>query len=306
MHFIVLGSAAGGGLPQWNCNCRNCVDARNDHPDVLKRTQSSLAVSADGMSWVVLNASPDIGVQISRTKSLWPNAEKGVRHSPIEAVVLTNSDVDHVAGLLTLRERQPLRLFAHAKTIETLKQNPIFNVLDHECVMRHAVRTDTWFDPLQTSDLRMRLFEVPGKVPLYQETAETLASSGTRTGDTVGVEIVADSEKRAHYIPGCAAVDDLLLEQLAGSQLLFFDGTLYEDGEMQEQDLSQKTGSRMGHISMSGPDGAIDALRSAGIGRRIFVHMNNSNPALRRGSAEQQAVLDAGWEIAYDGMALSL
>lgn len=306
MRFIVLGSAAGGGLPQWNCACRNCVDARNGHPDVPRRTQSSVAVSADGRSWCLLNASPDIGTQILDTPALWPDPDKGVRHSPIEAVVLTNADVDHLAGLLTLRERQPIRVFAHARTLEALAENPIFGVLSPELVERCTVRSDAPFEPLGTPDLRMRLFEVPGKVALFRETPEALAGAGTRTGDTAGVEIIAKDGATAHYIPGCAAVDEALLERLSGSRLLFFDGTLYADDEMLAQNLSSKTGARMGHMAMSGPDGSIRALEDVEIARRVFVHMNNSNPVLRAGSAEQAAVHEAGWEIAHDGMELRL
>jgi pyrroloquinoline quinone biosynthesis protein B len=303
MIIRVLGSAAGGGFPQANCNCRNCADLRRGAPGLIARTQSSLAVSRDGERWVLLNASPDLRQQINATPKLAPRPDRGPRSSPIAAVVLTNGDVDHVAGLLSLREGLPFGLYASARVLEALAANSIFNVLSRQAVPRVALPLDAVIEV--AGGLAVEAYPVPGKVALYLEQAGP--DLGTREGDSVGLK-VSDPQTGAafHYIPGCAAVDTGLAARLAGAPLVLFDGTLYTDDEMIAQGLSDKTGRRMGHICVSGAQGSMAAFAALGVKRRIYVHINNSNPVLRDDSPERQDVERAGWEIGCDGMELHL
>jgi pyrroloquinoline quinone biosynthesis protein B len=304
----VLGSAAGGGFPQWNCACHNCASARAGRPGFRVRTQSSLAVSADGVSWVLLNASPDLRQQINDTPALGARTEHGLRHSPIKAVVMTNGDVDHIAGLINLREGQPFSIYGSDRVLATLAANSVFNVVSPANAPRIPLPMDT---PLALTGagvdlgLTVEAFAVPGKIALYLETAG--ANYGSRAGDTIGLH-VTDSKTGASffYIPGCAEVDAPLAAKIKGAGVIFFDGTLYTDDEMVTQGLSAKTGQRMGHISMAGPAGSMAVLEPLAIKRRIFVHMNNSNPALEDGSAAHRAVEAAGWEVGYDGMEVRL
>lgn len=295
MRAIVLGAAAGGGLPQWNCGCLNCVLARAG--EIPGASQSSLAVSADGVDWAILNASPDIRNQLAATPALHP---RELRDSPVKAVLLTNGDIDHVAGLLGLREKQGLSLHATAEILDVLAGNPVFAALDPALVTRRAQTLGRPFALLP--GLTAELFAVPGKVPLYLE-GETVATD-LEGEQTVGVRLESDAGV-AFYVPGCAAVTPALAERLRGAGLAFFDGTLWEDDEMIRAGLGAKTGRRMGHVSMNGPDGSIAALENLEIGRKVFVHMNNSNPVWRAGP-ERAAAEAAGWEIARDGMEVTL
>jgi pyrroloquinoline quinone biosynthesis protein B len=303
----VLGSAAGGGLPQWNCACRNCSDVRAGLPGLAARSQSSLAVSADGVNWCLLNASPDLREQISAFAALTPSVEYGVRFSPLKSVILTNADVDHVAGLLHLREGQPFHLYGSDRILDVIAANPIFGVLADGVVTRSVVKSGTRFEPKGCPGLAIEMFWVPGKVALYLEEGTVDQNFGSGDGDVVGLKLMDRATGAfACYIPGCAEVTPDLIEQIEGAAALLFDGTLYMDDEMIVQGLSPKTGARMGHISISGEDGSIARLAGVDVGRRIFIHLNNSNPALREGSPERQAVESAGWEVAYDGMEFRL
>ena len=299
MKAVILGSAAGGGVPQWNCRCFVCDLARSGDPRVQPRTQSSIAVSVDGVSWLVVNASPDIRQQIAATRALHPR--HGARHSPIAAVLLTNGDVDHVAGLLTLRESQPFDLYATPTTRESLDANRIFSVASPDLVPRLPVHLDTPFEPLP--GLRIDMFAVPGKVPLWLED-ETM-EIGAATETTVGLDIAAPG-RRLLYIPGCADVTGDVLRRIEGADALLFDGTLWTDNEMIEAGLGQKTARRMGHVPMTGAGGSIEALKRAAVGRRIFVHINNTNPVLVSDTKEREAAEASGWEIGYDGMEIAL
>lgn len=291
----ILGAAAGGGLPQWNCGCTNCNLARAGA--IPSQTQSSLAVTADGLSWAILNASPDIRHQLSHARSLHPT---GLRQLPLVSVLVTNGDIDHVAGLLTLREMQPFTLFATAGIHDVLGQNPIFDALNSRVVPREVIALDAPFT--LAPGLNATLFAVPGKVPLYMEGADVQTDL---IGDqTVGVALDA-SGKTAFYIPGCALLNDDLRARLDGADLVFFDGTLWQDDEMVRAGLGQKTGKRMGHMSMSGPDGSLAAFRDLKIARKVFVHMNNTNPVLRPDSAEKAEAEAAGWIIGQDGMEIT-
>lgn len=309
MRILVLGSAAGGGFPQWNCRCANCERARNGDAGARPRTQSSLAVTAEGRGWFLLNASPDVRAQILANPPLHPRS--GRRDSPIGGVVLSNGDVDHVAGLLSLREGQPLAIYATARVHEVLRANNIFNVLNPAQVARREMGLDVPVDLAgpdgSPTGLWVRAYPVPGKIALYAEDPAAGPDLGTRPGDTVGLEIgAAATGARFHYLPGCAAMPPKLAARLKGAELAFFDGTLWRDDEMVAAGLGAKTGQRMGHMSVSGDAGSLAAFAPLGVRRKVFVHVNNSNPMILESSPERLAVEAAGWQVAYDGMSIEL
>jgi pyrroloquinoline quinone biosynthesis protein B len=295
---IVLGAAGGGGYPQWNCRCPVCRLAWAGGTRVKARTQASLAVSADGERWVLLNATPDLRAQLLATPALQPRSE--VRSSPIAAVVLTGAEVDQVAGLLTLRERQAFAVFATAETMAALNANPIFGVLAGGVVTRTIVTRDEAF--MLPGGLQAELFAVPGKVALYLEGDDPALAA--ETDANVGVEIVCGS-RRLVYVPGAAAMTASLRARLAGAAVILFDATLFADDEMIRTGTGDKTGRRMGHMPLDGADGTLVALSGLG-GRRILTHINNTNPILIEGSAERRKVEQAGFEVAEDGMEIAL
>ena len=295
MQLIILGAGAGGGLPQWNCGCQNCALARNGQ--IPKMTQSSVAVSADGVHWSVLNASPDIREQVALTPAMHP---KSLRDTPISSVVLTNGDIDHIAGLLTLREKTPFTVFATGEGMGILETNSVFNVLDRSLVVRETITLDTPFGA--APGLTITPLAVPCKVALILE------------GETVGLEEVGentvglmleDGTHRVAYIPGCAAIPDWVVERVADVDLLLFDGTVWNNDDMQATGTGQKTGARMGHIPMNGDQGSLARLSGLSA-RKVYLHINNTNPILAPESPERAAVLAAGWEIAGDGLKIGL
>ena len=298
LRAIVLGSGAGGGVPQWNCGCQVCRLAWSGDPCVRWRTQSSLAVSADGERWLLLNASIDSRQQILTTPALRPRGEG--RHSPIASVLLTGTDVDIAGGLLTLRERQPLTIWGTRQTLDTIAGNRIFAVVADDIAPRRAVALGETFEPLP--GLKVELFATPGKVPLWLE--EGVVSTDIEGEHTVGAAVEVAGRKLL-YIPGCSRVTEALHARIGTCHALFFDGTLYEDDEMIRTGLGEKTGRRMGHLPVSGGGGSLESLaRHTGV-RRIYIHINNTNPMLIEGSFEAQAVAAAGWEIGQDGMEVS-
>lgn len=309
MKIRVLGAAAGGGFPQWNCNHPNSRRARSGDPKAAPRTQSSITLSADGVHWFLFNASPDLRQQLNDNDVLHPR--QGLRHSPIEGVVLTNADVDHVTGLLTLRESQPFIVYGTARVLGVLGANSIFNVLNPAFVQRTPIRLGEEFElkgPAgYCSGLWVRPFSVPGKVALWLEDATRGPNFGSVEEDTIGLEVTDRAGgRRFFYIPGCAAMTPEIAARLRGADLVFFDGTLWVDDEMIRDGVGVKTGARMGHMSVSGPGGTMAAFQDLDIRRRIFIHINTTNPILLDDSAERRAVNDAGWEVAYDGMSVEL
>jgi pyrroloquinoline quinone biosynthesis protein B len=306
MLIKVLGSSAGGGFPQWNCNGRNSADVRQGVAGLAPRSQASVALSADGRQWVLLNATPDLRQQINDTPELYPTADGPPRNSPIKAVVLTNGDVDAIAGLLCLREGQPFTVYGSARVLGILSSNSIFDVLNPDLVKRMPVTLGEGFavqGPDEPVGLTIEAFAVPAKIPLYLEDETAGPDFGAQEGDTVGLKITEDATGRHFfYIPGCARLDERLRARLKDAPLLFFDGTLYTNDEMVAQGLLNKTGDRMGHINMSGEAGSVAGLAPLNVKRKIFIHINNSNPVLRDGSPERKAVEAAGWEVSYDGM----
>ncbi|HEX3498211.1 MAG TPA: pyrroloquinoline quinone biosynthesis protein PqqB [Stellaceae bacterium] len=308
MRIVVLGSAAGGGFPQWNANTPACQRARAGDPRAKARTQASLAVSVDDENWFLLNAAPDLRAQIDASKHLWPR--QGLRSSPIAGVVLTGGDVDAVAGLLTMRERHSFVLCATQEVHAVLAENSIFRVLAPDCVERRVLHLEkplTLAEPTSNAaTLTVTAFAVPGKVALWLE--EPGRAPGIHEdGRTIGLEIVETATGvRFFFIPGCAAMTEALKQRLHGAPLVFFDGTLWRDDEMIELGVGSKTGQRMGHMSMAGEDGAIAAFRDLAVERKIFIHINNTNPALLEDSPEHEAAMAAGWTIAHDGLELTL
>lgn len=309
VRVLVLGSAAGGGFPQWNGNDLAARRARRGDALVRPRTQSSLAVSADGRRWVVLNASPDLRQQINERPQLQPAADDPARASPVSAVVLTSGDVDHVTGLLSLRESQPLVVHAHERVLSALARNSIFNVLNPQFVSRRALHLERWVELHDPSGaalgLSLRPFAVPGKIALWLEDPSA-DKFGTSEGDNIGVEVAAPGSAPLFFIPGCAAMTSALAARLQGAALVFFDGTLWRDDEMIIQAVGTKTGERMGHMSCSGPGGTIAAFAGLGVRRKIFIHINNTNPLLLDDSPERAMAEAAGWEVAHDGLEITL
>lgn len=297
MRVIILGSAAGGGVPQWNSGGLSCVSARSGK--ILPRTQCSLAVSADGERWVLINASPDLRHQVNATRALVPVTLRG---SPIVAVVLTGGEIDAIAGLLTMRERHCFALHAAPQVLALLAANPIFSALAPSMVPRRAMALGEAFD---LAGLRFEAFAVPGKVPLFAE-RDGADPGRADDGETVGLAVSAGGGGSLVFIPGCAALDDAVRARIASAELLMFDGTLFRDDEMILAGAGPKTGLRMGHMSLAGPDGTLAALRDIAPRRRVLIHLNNTNPVLLPDSAERAQVEAEGWIVAEDGMEFSL
>jgi pyrroloquinoline quinone biosynthesis protein B len=294
---LVLGAGAGGGFPQWNCNCPVCALAWTGDPRVIARSQAGIAVSADRENWLLCNASPDLRTQILNTPALHP--KHGLRHSPIRAVVLTGGEIDQAAGLLTLRERQNVALYATPPILAAIADNPMFNALHSERVPRRAVSMDEAITPLP--GLSLELFAVPGKIPLYLEGESPEISE---SAVNVGVEM-ASGDLRLLFIPGAAGVTPAVRARMLRANAILFDGTLYTDDELIALRVGEKTGMRMGHMPIEGEDGSLAALSEL-TARRIFIHVNNTNPILIDGSPARRRVEAAGFEVAFDGMEIVL
>jgi pyrroloquinoline quinone biosynthesis protein B len=264
---------------------------------VRPRTQAGLAVSADGRRWALLNASPDLRAQLAVTSALQPRGE--LRGSPIEAVVLTGAEVDQIAGLLHLRERQPFTIHGTAATLAAVAGNPIFAVLAGDVVKRKTITLDQTFE---VAGMEAELFGVPGKVPLYLERDEPQTSQ--ESDANVGIELRSNGARLA-FVPGAAALTPKMMERLARADVVLFDGTLFADDEMIRNGGGSKTGRRMGHMSIDGADGSLAALAELSA-RRIYIHINNTNPILIDGSPERRRVEAAGFEVAADGMEIAL
>jgi pyrroloquinoline quinone biosynthesis protein B len=318
---FILGAAAGGGFPQWNCNCDVCRLAWAGDPRVKPRTQASIALTTapNGSSpplypppsatlpspasgegegpFVLINASPDLRQQIIATPALQP---RGLRMSPIAAVVLTGGEIDQTAGLLTLRERGAFELYGTAGTLSTLAANSMFGVLATDVVPRKAVHPGSPFG--LPGGIEAELFFVPGKAPLYLEGADPELEA--ETDANVGIELRANGA-RLVFIPGAAKLTPAIASRLAEADVVLFDGTLFSDDEMIAAGAGVKTGRRMGHMPVGGPDGTLKAL-SGLAKRRILIHINNTNPILIEDSPQRRTVEAAGFEVAEDGMRIEL
>ena len=302
MELVILGAAAGGGLPQWNCAGGQSLRVWQNNQ--APQTQASVAIGSFETGYVVINASPDLRQQIIENAQLHPQADHrdGARNSPIKAVVITNADVDNVAGLLNLREKQFFDLYGPRKVLEIINDNPIFSVLDPQFVTQHALETEQHFTPF--AGLELELFTVPGKAPLYLE--DKLGIQSGDLGFTSGIECRTSSSTTL-IISSCATIDNALQERINKADFILFDGTVFEDDEMLQLGLGEKTGRRMGHLPISAADGALSRFAQCNnIKRKLFFHINNSNPIWDLDSPQYEAITHAGWELSRDGMVIDL
>jgi pyrroloquinoline quinone biosynthesis protein B len=312
MKIIVLGSAAGGGFPQWNCNCRNCDGLRRGTIAATARTQSSIAVSQNGSDWVLVNASPDILAQIRATPALQPARSR--RDTGIAAVMLMDAQVDHVTGLLMLREGKPLPLYCTASVWDDLNNSlPLANVLTHYCGVRwqplQAVGKGPAMLPVQVpgiDGIRFTPLALTSKAPPY---SPHRAHPGI--GDNIGL-LIEDLDKgtSVFYAPGLGAIEPQVEAAMKGADCLLVDGTFWRFDEMIELGFSKKSAADMGHLPQSGEGGMIavlDKLDSRAKARRkILIHINNTNPILDDDSPQRAILARHGIEVAFDGMEISL
>ena len=292
MRAIVLGSAAGGGFPQWNCGCPNCVGVRGGERGLHARTQDSLAVTADGERFVVVNASPDILEQIKQNQALWPRSP---RHTPIGAVILTNGDMDHILGLFSLRESQPLALYATPPVWQGLQASVLIRTLQRfegQVVFRpFALGENTELrDAAGTSlGISVRAFAAPGKLPVH-----LMGHAAASAEDNIGLSFGSLA-----YAAACSTTEGV---PLADHDVVLFDGTFYEEDELVRLGLSKAVAKDMAHMPIRQSLEALASLRA----RKIYTHINNTNPILQEASPERRHVEGAGWEVAFDGMDIEL
>ncbi len=301
MVLRVLGSAAGGGFPQWNCNCANCAGVRRGEPGLTARTQSSVAWSRDGQDWLLFNASPDILTQLQRNPELQPARQ--LRDTGIAAVCLMDAQIDHVTGLLMLRERgQPLELWATPEVLGDIATGfPLVGMLGHYC----GVNTH----PLALDGSRQRWRFLPGAhaVPLPLSSKPPPYSphrQAPRRGDNIGVSLVNESTGgRLFYAPGLGHINAEVWQAMEAASVVLVDGTFWTGEEMIRAGLSQKHALDMGHLPMSGPGGMLEYLAQLPrTTRKVLIHINNTNPMLREGSPQRRTLDAAGVELALDGM----
>jgi len=306
MRIQILGSAAGGRFPQWNCGCGNCVgvrkNARENKFSGKARTQSQIALSADGSTWFLAGASPDLAFQIESSPQLHPRA---LRDSPVAGVVLGSCDLDHVVGLLLLRELQPLRVYAAPSILRILREeNSMFGMLNRveSQVVWTPMNSGAPF-PLLSADgkdsgLRCEVYYLSGRYPKYVKSANL-----ARDEATAAFFFEPASGKRVAYIPAVGSLSDTLLEKIRHVDLLLFDGTFWSDDELLRVLGSGETAHQMGHIPV---EESLRLLKSIAVGRKMFIHLNNTNPILNELSPEYQAVRQAGWEVAEENWQLEL
>lgn len=300
----VLGSAAGGGFPQWNCNCRNCDGVRKGTLRSRSRTQSSIAVSADDVNWVLFNASPDLLVQFRDFPELQPG--RSIRDTAVRSIVLMDAQIDHTTGLLMLREGRPLEIYCTDMAREDLSTgNPLLNVLEHYCgVHWHRVPTEpgSKFSVLGAEPLSFTAVPLKSKPPPYSPHRDH-----PRDGDNIGMRIFDPrSGKALFYAPGLGAIEPQLEPFLEGADYLMLDGTFWTDDEMIRIGISKKRARDIGHLPQSGQGGMIEVLAPLRASRKILIHINNTNPILDEDSAERRQLEAAGIEVAYDGMDMHL
>jgi pyrroloquinoline quinone biosynthesis protein B len=314
MRVKILGSAAGGGFPQWNCACLNCRGVRAGNFHGKARTQTQVAITEDGRSWFLLGASPDLRAQIEAAPELHPGAQSGgesPRQSPIAGVVLANADLDHVLGLLLLRELQPLRVYATGSVRRILREdNTMFGMLER--VANQASWQD--FRPGESfslvgpagenSGLRGRAVSLGTHFPAYVSAARQ--GQLVPRESSLGLLIDSASGKRLAYMPAVPEIDDALLGECESADLLFLDGTFWSDDELIRTQGSGNTARQMGHAAVSAPEGSLKRLAGLRRPRKIYLHINNTNPMLNESGPEYRQVREAGWEIAEDGWQFDL
>jgi pyrroloquinoline quinone biosynthesis protein B len=299
----ILGSAAGGGFPQWNCGCSNCSRLRQGSLRGRPRTQAQLALFANGQHCYLLNASPDLRAQIESTPAL--QARPGARNSPIAAVILTSADADQVLGLFLLREFQPLRIFATASVRRLLAEdNALFRLLER------VPGQSTWTDIVPGAtffpESGVQLFPIAlaGAFPGYVSAER--AAGLDRSEAVLGLMIESSSGRRMLYAPALPQITPALVEHMNSCDIVLLDGTFWSDDELRQARGSGPSAREIGHVPISGRDGSLAGLASVRRPRRIYIHLNNTNPVLDEASAEHRQVRDAGWEIAEDGWELEL
>ncbi len=294
----ILGSAAGGGFPQWNCYCETCEAARAG-VRAQPRTQSSLAIRGREGPWFLINASPDARQQLEQLR---PGQADAVRAPPIAGVLLTDAEIDHTAGLLLMRESAaPLQIFGDAGVERALRYGyPVLAVLEHYCGAEWQTLEAGRETPLPESSLVVESFHVGGDAPRYMSgSTDELEASGFVFRDRVGDGVVS-------YVPGLARLDDDMLGRFAASDLVLVDGTFWREDELGRLGISERSAHDMGHVPLSGPGGTLEALARLERPRKALVHINNTNPILFEDSPEREAVLGAGVEVAYDGLEIEL
>jgi pyrroloquinoline quinone biosynthesis protein B len=302
----VLGSAAGGGFPQWNCGCDNCQAARRGVADARPRTQESIALSADGAAWFLINASPEIRAQLESFPDLWPRAR---RHSPIAGILLTNGDLDHCLGLLSLRESHPLVIYATDGVRAGFQDgNVLYRTLERfEGQVTWRVLEPGREQPLGGDDspLRVTAVPAPGKLPLHLEGRgpPSVGGEGVNVGFAVRDERTGG---RLAYFSGVAGPSDAVARAADGAAALFFDGTFWSSDELIAAGLGTRRAEDMAHWPVGGEGGSLAFLAGAAARRRILIHVNNTNPILRESGPERRALAAAGIEVAADGMELAL
>jgi pyrroloquinoline quinone biosynthesis protein B len=298
VHVRILGSAAGGGFPQWNCHCGTCEAARVG-VRARPRTQSSLAIRGAEGPWYLVNASPDARQQL---EALTPGQVNEVRAPPIAGVLLTDAEIDHTAGLLLLRESaKPVRIFGDAGVERALSDGyPVLAILGRYCGAEWQTLEPERPTPLPGSSLVVELFHVGGDAPRYvSRSDEELEASGFVFRDSAGAGVVT-------YVPGLARLDDSVISRFATSDLVLVDGTFWRDDELARLGISERSARDMGHVPLSGPGGTLEALAQLERPRKALVHINNTNPILLEDSPERHALLPAGVEVAYDGLEIEL
>jgi pyrroloquinoline quinone biosynthesis protein B len=301
MNIVVLGSSAGGGFPQWNCNCRNCAGLRNGTVRATARTQSSIAVSSNGTDWVLINASPDILTQIRATPALQPARAR--RDSGIAAVMLMDAQIDHVTGLLMLREGRQLPLYCTAQVWRELNDGlPLARVLSHYCgVDRHALPLDGSVHVPGIDGIRFTPLALTSKAPPYSD-----HRNDPHPGDNIGLLIEDDaSGKSVFYAPGLGAIEPHVEAALRKADCVLVDGTFWRADEMIELGLSHKTAADMGHLPQAGEGGMIAVLDRVQARRKVLIHINNTNPILDDDSEQRALLARHGIEVAFDGMEIT-
>lgn len=304
MKVMVLGSAAGGGFPQWNCNCNNCCGVRSGSLDAIPRTQSSIAVSADGERWILFNASPDIRAQLEANPPLQP--KKGRRDTGIHGIVLADSQIDHTTGLLFLREGCPLRVYCTDMVAQDLSTGfPIFVMLQSwdGGVIHTTIPIDgSAFQVIDIEEISITAIPLDGKAPPYSPHRHD-----PHVGDNVGY-LIEDTRSQASlfYAPGLGQMSSALLNMMGGADCVMVDGTFWSEDEMQWAGVGTKLASDMGHLPQSGDEGMLHWLSKIPGPRKILIHINNTNPILIENSPERKLVEETGVEVAYDGMAFDL
>jgi pyrroloquinoline quinone biosynthesis protein B len=309
MHIKILGSAAGGAFPQWNCNCRNCRSLRDGTLKGKSRTQTQVAIGDDNRTWFLLNASPDLRAQIEATPVLHPRHHG--RTSPIGGVLLTSADIDQVAGLLSLRELQPFRIYCTASIRRILQEdNSVFAMLNR---VPYQV---SWVDiscdgsfclqalPERGAGINCSVFSLGNRFPAYVSDDRSLALRQEEA--LLGVIATSSSGRSLAYMPAAPAVDDSLLTRLEEIDLLLFDGTFWSDDELIRVQGSGSTAAEMGHMPVSGAGGSLRKLAGLRRPRKVFLHVNNTNPMLDESGPEYREVRAAGWEVAEDGWSIDL